>query len=202
MYGECFRSILLGFDGEGYERCLIRKQRLIGGIILIEARYDAVAIFGNQLVQSLLMCSYPVFPFFHGICVGAQLLADVEVAVSQRHSGGVHHCPVVVHSEGPQKHLAVLFSQLAVERLYALCLQFQEHRVYELHHIEIPHLVHLVLNLHEEPCTAHLAGCALEVDVAWIVFPEVAVARYDHLIAKRSQTFCECCMHVAVFAKE
>lgn len=88
-------------DRKRNENRLAWKQRVVTGPVLIESRNYSIAILSNVLVETSFGSIKPVFPFLYGIFVSAQLVTNVEVAVSQWHSRDILMYPIIVHSEAP-----------------------------------------------------------------------------------------------------
>ena len=109
-------------DGEGNEGCLLGEMGLIAAPIFVESGDDAVAVVGDDAVQLLLRSPQPVLLLTGGLNIGAQLVANVEVAVAEMAALGAFVHPVVVHTECPEEHLAIMATEITVDGQYALSL--------------------------------------------------------------------------------
>ena len=87
-------------------------------------------------------------------------------------------------------------------RCDALGLQFEKHGVDEVHHIVAAQLMERGHGFRQIGQSSPFARSAREVDVAWVVFPEVAIAHYGDLLAQGPQAFCQGGVYVAVFSNE
>ena len=125
-------------DGEGNEGGLVGEMGLIAAPVFVESGNDAVAVVCNDSVQLLLRGSQPVLLLAGGLDIGAQMVANVEVAVAEMAALGAFVHPVVVHAKSTKEHLAVVATEITVDGQNALSLEFEEHGVDELHNVVTP----------------------------------------------------------------
>ena len=177
------RLVADGRYGVGNEACLLGKVSFVAHQILVESGNDMVGIVGNELVEVLFGSACPLSPFFLCIGIVPQLSANVEIAVSQR------HCP--------EYNPSVVAAQVVVEWPDVLGFQFEKHGVDELHDV-VPLEV---WQYPEKSCevgnAAQFPRSALQIDVARIVFPEVAVRQHRALVAQLTQSCRQCGVDVA-----
>ena len=186
--------------GEGYEVRLLGEVRAVAHVVFVKAGDNGVAVVGNEAIQPFLLGSQPVALLFHCRFVGAHGVADVEVAVPQRLFVCACVYPVPVHAEGTHHHCLVVPPEVAVNREQPLGLEFEEHGVDDLNHVIASQSRQQTVDLGHQLDAAPLARLPCQVDVARVVFPEVAVRCHRHLVAQLTQAFGECPMYVAVFS--
>ena len=187
-------------DGEGDEGGLLREVRPVADIVFVEARDDAIAVVSDITVELALRCAEPVVAVLHGFSIGAQLVADIEVAIAQGTLVDALMHPVPVHAEGTQEHPLVVTAQVVVEEVEALGLQLEKHRIDELYDIVASQTGQQTIEACHEPNASPLAWTAGHIDIARIVLPEVAVGNDADLVAQRAQRLSEGGVDVAVFA--
>ena len=190
------------FYWEGDELCLVGEVRLVAPPVFVESCDNGVAVVGDVPVYALFCRREPVGTLFHGIGIGAETAAHVEVAVTECLcvAAGAH--PVVIHAEGTHHHALVVASQIVVDGFYPSCLQFHEHRIDNLHDVVAPQTGHDAEQTGDVGESAKACRLACEVDVARIVFPEIAVGHDCHFMTEGSQSLGKGPVHVAVFAEE
>ena len=91
-------------------------------------------------------------------------------------------------------------AQIAVEEEQAFGLQLEEHGVDELHDIVAPQAWQQAVESGCEHDASQLARATAHVDIAGIVFPEVAVGDDGHLVAQLAQAFGQRGVDIAIFA--
>ena len=91
-------------------------------------------------------------------------------------------------------------AQVAVDGKDALGLDLEEHGVDELDDIVAAQAGQEAVEARHIANAAPFAGRAHEVDVARVVFPEVAIGEHGDLVSQLAEPFGERPMHVAVFA--
>ena len=177
-------------------------ELLISDPVFVEACHDAVAVIGYHAVEMFLVCAYPLVAEEFGFGIKAHVVAKIEVAVTKRTLGGVDLCPVVVHAEGTQYDLAIVAAQIAVDRWQLTSFEFEEDGVDELHHIVAAHGRQGAEESPEEADIASHAKGALEIDVAWIAFPLVAITGYDTFVAEGFEATGKGGMDIGVVSKK
>ena len=187
-------------DGVGNEGCLLGEGGMVTHPVFVQTRHDGVAVGGYAAVQPFLFCPQPVAAVAQCLLVVAQPVAYVEVAVSQRSVFHAGFHPVPVHTEGSHHHVAVVAPQVVVDGFYALGLQLQKERVYQLHHVVAPELWQQGGQMGHISHAPQASRSPRQVDIAGIVFPEVAVGEHGHVVAQHFQSLGQCGVHIAVFA--
>ena len=160
-----------------------------------------VAMGGDVAVERLLGGAQPVALLPDGTLIGAQLVANVEVAIAQGLVVGALADPVVVHAHGAEHHLTVVAAQVFEDGEDALGLHLEEHGVDELHHVVATPARQARQHLGRQTQSTQRTFVAREVDVARIVFPEVAIGGHRDVVSQRAQSFGQCGVDVAVFAQ-
>ena len=117
----------------------------------------------------------PILSLGDRLLVPAQLASDVEVAVTQRHCRRAGVCPVVIHSETTQDGLPVMLFQVTEERKEVFRLQFKEQRIDELYDIIASQTGQQGINLCHQKHAADLPRPSGNVNVTWVILPEVSV---------------------------
>ena len=191
-------------NGERNKAHLVFQSRhfIVGGPILIQSRHNPVAVFGYHLVEPFLRCAHPVGTEPLGLIIRADGVAKIEVAVAERSLLGVDLNPIVIHAKGTHHHLAIVTSQIAIERSQTLSLQFEENRIDELHHIIATECRQC---LHQPPQKRGIAPkpkLALQVDVAGIILPVVTITRHHTLMSQSTKTFSQGGMHIRIIAQK
>ena len=176
-------------------------MRPIANIVFVKSRDDAVAIVGDVAIEPFLRRSEPVGAFREGVFVASQFVANVEIAVFQRLFVDASRNPVIVHPECAEHDSPIVSAQKVVERTDSLGLQFDEHRIDELHDVVIFELRQQSDEPQQQPDAADFRRFSRKVDVTRIILPKIAVGSHCHLVSERPQPFRERPMHVAVFAE-
>ena len=91
--------------------------------------------------------------------------------------------PVPVHAESPQDHPLIVLAQIVVEKEQSLGFQLEEHRIDELYYVVASHLGKKRPQLKHQTYSSQFPRFACHIDIAWIVFPEIAIGHDTHLVA-------------------
>ena len=95
-----------------------------------------------------------------------------------------------------------MLSEIAIEEEQAFGLQFEEHRVDELHHVEAPESWQETEDAGIEAHASQPSRGARHIDVPWVVLPEVAIGANHHIVAQRMEAFRQRSVDIAIFAKQ
>lgn len=108
---------------------------------------------------------------------------------------------VGVDTHGTHYDASVVATQQSVEGHDALGFEVDEDGIDELDYVEAFQAAQGLPGLHGKEKAAELARVgAMEVDVARVLLPAVAVTKNDHLVPESAEAHGETCVDVAVFA--
>ena len=137
----------------------------------------------NTAIQHAFYSASPFLYPYVVFAVVTYLVAEVEVAVSERLAVATGMNPEVIHSECSEEHGFVALAQQVVYRIYSFSFQRKEYGVYYLYDIVVFELgQHFHEPSHECRGAAYSQVVASHVDVAVVVFPVVAVGNYGHCV--------------------
>ena len=190
-------------DGEGDEVEFVGEARLAANVVFVESGDDAVAVLRHCLEEGGFVAMEPVGLHLVGEGIVAPLPIDIEIAVAEGCGFDALLDPGAVDAEGAEEEAAVLAAQALVVGEDAMGAQVEKDGVDELDNVVALQRTHRVLDVEEifggvEPT----CGLALEVDVARVALPAVAVGNDSDLVAQCAESLGEGPVDIAVFAYE
>ena len=130
------------------------------------------------------------------------MVAYVEVAIAQGLFVRAFIYPIPIHAHRTEHHLLVVLPQISVYWKNPFRFQFYKHRVDELYHVIPPPSRQLGIDLCQELQSPQFPGLSAEVDIPWVVFPEVTIRRHRDLMSQRAQSLGQRGVYVTIFSQQ
>ena len=194
---------LSAVDGQGDEGALLGDETLVGGVVLPQAGDDAIARLDNlaggpRPSAGVPLGQRPAVGFRVAVSV-----ANLEVGVTVEVGLQAGFDVVVVRAEGTEEYLAVVPLQVAVDGQGAGGLQAQEVGADDLHHVVAPERRQVAQGAcHDLQAVRKAVAGAGQVNVAWVVFPAVAVGGHADPVPQGTQALSQVPVQAASFAKQ
>lgn len=181
----------------------LSEMSLIGGVIFHQPCHHGIGVLHHKLVKFEFLSQNPILDELLVFNTVALILSYGEVTIAEGFSVQTSFNIIGVHAEGTEHDFAIVLPQEMKEGLISLGFQRNKDGIYQLNDVKAFESGELALQMKEiAQRIPFLERGAMQINVARIVLPLVAIRCHHHVMPELAKPECESGVHVAEFAEQ